>query len=81
MLGAYFVDAWICQTDCVDHPAFKLRHSRRTSTVTALNAHGLGDEASERVEPDDPRELATICRGSGGKQHWILKFDSRGGDC
>jgi hypothetical protein len=46
-----------------------------------LDAHGLGDQSSQRVEIDNARQLPTVGSRASGKQHRILKFDSRGGDC
>jgi hypothetical protein len=48
--------------------------------MTSLDTHRLGDESSERVEIDDARELTTVGSRASGKQHRILKFDSRDGD-
>jgi hypothetical protein len=49
--------------------------------MPALDTNGLGDESSQSVEIDNPRQLATVGSRPSGKQHRILKFDSRGGDC
>jgi hypothetical protein len=49
--------------------------------VARFEAHCFGDEAAEPVEVDDTRQLPPVRGGTGGQQHWILKFDSRGSDC
>jgi hypothetical protein len=49
--------------------------------MPSLDTNCLGDESSQRVEIDDARQLSTVSSGASGKQHRILKFDSRGGDC
>jgi hypothetical protein len=49
--------------------------------MTALDTHRLGDESAKRIEIDDARQLTTVGSRASGKQHRILKFDSRGGDC
>jgi hypothetical protein len=46
-----------------------------------LDTDRLGDEPSESVEIHDARQLSTVGSRASGKQHRILKFDSRGGDC
>ena len=49
--------------------------------MSRLDAHGLCDQSAQCVEIDDARELTPISGGSGGQQYWILKIDSRDGDC
>jgi hypothetical protein len=49
--------------------------------MPSLDTNSLGDESSQRVEIDDARQLSTVGSRASGKQHRILKFDSRGGDC
>jgi hypothetical protein len=49
--------------------------------MPALDTDGLGDESSQSVEIHNARQLPTVGSRASGKQHRILKFDSRGGDC
>jgi hypothetical protein len=49
--------------------------------MPALDTNSFGDESSQSVEVDNARQLSTVGSGASGKQHRILKFDSRGGDC
>jgi len=49
--------------------------------MPALHTYCLRDESSQRVEIHDTGEFPTVGGRASGKQHRILKFDSRGGDC
>jgi hypothetical protein len=81
MLSLYFLNAGIRQPDSVDHAALEFSDAWGARSVTTLDTHRLGDESSERVEIHNARQLTTVGSRASGKQHRILKFDSRGGDC
>jgi len=74
------LDARIGEAHGVDHPAIELSDARRPRPVSPLDANRLRDEPPESVEIDHPRELATVGGRASGKQHRILKFDTRDSD-
>jgi hypothetical protein len=75
-----FLNTRIGKAYGVDHAALELSHARRPRTVPPLDAHRFRNESPESVEIDNPRDLTTVGGSASGKQHRILKLDSRDGD-
>jgi hypothetical protein len=81
MLRLHFVYTGIGEANSVDHAALEFSYAWGSRSMPALDTDSLGDESSQSIEIDDTRKLPTVRSGASGKQHRILKFDSRGGDC
>src|SRR5262249_11477981 len=67
------VHSRVGEADRVQHATGKLRDAGSRVTMTRLRAHGLGDEATQRVQLDDGRKLAAEPRRACGEENGILE--------
>ncbi len=69
-------DAGVFQPDGVDHSAGGLRHSVRWVPGSRLDAHRLGDDASDLVERNQVGVLLPVAAGPRGEQDGALELDA-----
>src|SRR2546428_7977641 len=65
----------------VEHATPELGDARGRVTASRLGGYGLGHDAAERLEVDDPGDLAPEARRPGRQQDGVLEFATQERDC
>src|SRR2546422_2914041 len=69
----HLLESRIREAHRVEHSPAELGDARRRMPAPRLRGHGFGDDPPQRVEIDDPVDLAAEGRRPGGEEHGILE--------